>query len=122
LKECEISKPHAEAKTNLEGEDKNNLHFLQALRQVATPTSQATTKYAPLVVPSFYKPSLFKFKKKSIMRKKGVLQLASQPGLSQCPCVRHDAMDASRHICIPISRQCRVNLNQIRVNLGQRDF
>jgi hypothetical protein len=96
LKECEISKPHAEAKIDLKGEDKNNLHFLQALRQMATPTSQATTKSTPLVVPSFYKPSLSKFKKKNIMRKRGVLQLASQPRSSQCPCVHHRKLDKNK--------------------------
>jgi hypothetical protein len=63
---------------------------------MATPTSQATTKSTPLVVPSFYKPSLSKFKKKNIMRKRGVLQLASQPGSSQCPCVHHRKLDKNK--------------------------
>jgi hypothetical protein len=31
LKECEISKPHAEAKIDLKGEDKNNLHFSSSI-------------------------------------------------------------------------------------------
>ncbi len=50
--------------TNLEDKDNNNIHFLQELRQVTTPTPEPTVEFAPLIIPSSSKPSESKFEKK----------------------------------------------------------
>jgi hypothetical protein len=49
---------------DLEGEDEDNLHFLQALKQVITITPQIATKFAPLIVLGSSKPSSSKSKRK----------------------------------------------------------
>ncbi len=49
---------------DLEGEDEDNLHFLQALKQAITTTPQIATKFAPLIVPGSSKPSSSKSKRK----------------------------------------------------------
>jgi hypothetical protein len=49
---------------NSKGKDEDNLCFLQALRQAASPTSQAIAESTILTIPGSSKPSLFKFKRK----------------------------------------------------------
>ncbi len=50
--------------TDSKGEDKDNLCFLQTLRQMTAPTSQATIEFAPWTIIGSSKPSLFKFERK----------------------------------------------------------
>jgi hypothetical protein len=47
-----------------EGEDEDNLHFLQTLRQVIALTPQIAAKSTPLTILSSSKPSSYKFVKK----------------------------------------------------------
>jgi hypothetical protein len=65
MRECGNSKPQVE--TNMvvlmdsEDEDKNNLCFLQELKQVTTSTSQLIAKFSLLIVQSFSNFSSSKF-------------------------------------------------------------
>lgn len=46
------------------GKGQKNLCFLQTLRQMRAPTSQATIEFAPWTILGSSKPSLFKFERK----------------------------------------------------------
>jgi hypothetical protein len=50
--------------TDPEGEDEDNFHFLQALKQAIDLAPQTTVEFAPLIVISSSKPSSFKSKRK----------------------------------------------------------
>jgi hypothetical protein len=68
LRECQISRPHVEVETMVlmdsKGEDKDNLHFLQALRQAKALASQVVVEFASLIIPSSLKRSMSKYKRK----------------------------------------------------------
>jgi hypothetical protein len=64
MKEREISRPQVEVEMvvliDLEGEDKDNLYFLQALKQMIALAPQTIVESAPLIVIGFSKPNSFK--------------------------------------------------------------
>ncbi len=50
--------------TDSKREEKNNVHFLQALRQATNPTSQVAIDFVSLTIQGSLEPTLSKFERK----------------------------------------------------------